>query len=143
MLVHMTPGEVQGLQALALKHGGSLTVNPDTGLVEAGFLSKLLPMIAGLALNYFLPGIGAGISSALNITGVSAATAVAIGTGIAVGGASGLAKGSLKEGFLDGLSAFGGAGIGSALMGAGASSVANAGVEGLVPTVQANLMATP
>jgi len=140
MLVHMTPGEVQGLQALALKHGGSLTVNPDTGLVEAGFLSKLLPMIAGLALNYFLPGIGAGISSALGITGASAG---AIGTGIAVGGATGLATGSLEKGFSAGLGAFGGAGIGNALMGAGASSVANAGVEGLGPTGQANLMATP
>ena len=31
MLVHMTPGEVHGLQALAMKHGGSLTINPDTG----------------------------------------------------------------------------------------------------------------
>jgi hypothetical protein len=32
MLVHMSPREVAGLHALALKHGGSLTVNPDTGL---------------------------------------------------------------------------------------------------------------
>ena len=42
MLVHMTPGEVKGLQALALAHGGSLTINPDTGLPEAGFLEKIL-----------------------------------------------------------------------------------------------------
>ena len=140
MLVHMTPGEVHGLQALALKHGGSLTINPETGLVEAGFLSKLLPMIAGFALNAFLPGIGLGISSALGITGASAG---AIGTGIAVGGATGLATGSLEKGFSAGLGALGGAGIGNALMGAGASSVANAGVEGLGPTGQANLMATP
>ncbi len=34
-LVHMTPGEVNSLQALALAGGGSLTVNPDTGLPEA------------------------------------------------------------------------------------------------------------
>ena len=27
-LVHMTPGEVAGLQSLALAHGGSLTINP-------------------------------------------------------------------------------------------------------------------
>jgi hypothetical protein len=38
MLVHMAPQEVAGLQALALKHGGSLTINPETGLPEAGFL---------------------------------------------------------------------------------------------------------
>jgi len=42
-LVHMTPGEVQGLQALAKAHGGSLTINPETGLVEAGFLKSILP----------------------------------------------------------------------------------------------------
>jgi hypothetical protein len=28
MLVHMTPGEVQSLQRLAMAHGGSLTINP-------------------------------------------------------------------------------------------------------------------
>jgi len=28
MLVHMTPGEVRGLQALAMSQGGSLTINP-------------------------------------------------------------------------------------------------------------------
>jgi hypothetical protein len=48
MLVHMTPGEVQGLQSLAMAHGGSLSINPQTGLPEAGFLSRILPMIAGL-----------------------------------------------------------------------------------------------
>jgi hypothetical protein len=37
MLVHMSPGEVKGLQALAMAHGGSLSINPDTGLVEASF----------------------------------------------------------------------------------------------------------
>ena len=36
-LVHMSNREVAGLQALAKKHGGSLTTNPDTGLPEAGF----------------------------------------------------------------------------------------------------------
>jgi hypothetical protein len=40
MLVHMTPREVQGLQSLAMAHGGSLTVNPDTGLPEANFLEQ-------------------------------------------------------------------------------------------------------
>jgi len=49
MLVHMTPGEVAGLHALAVKHGGQLTTNPDTGLPEANFLKSLLPMLAGVA----------------------------------------------------------------------------------------------
>lgn len=49
-LVHMSPAEVKGLQALAMAQGGSLTVNPSTGLPEAGFLSSILPMIGGAAL---------------------------------------------------------------------------------------------
>jgi hypothetical protein len=38
MLVHMTPDEVAGLQALAQQMGGSLTINPQTGLPEANYL---------------------------------------------------------------------------------------------------------
>jgi hypothetical protein len=38
MLVHMTPDEVAGLQALAQQMGGSLTINPQTGLPEANIL---------------------------------------------------------------------------------------------------------
>ena len=49
MLVHMTPREVAGLQALAKAHGGSLTINPKTGLPEAGFLSAILPVVASAA----------------------------------------------------------------------------------------------
>ena len=49
-LVHMSPSEVQALQRLAEQHGGSLTINPETGLPEAGFLNSLLPLIAGLGL---------------------------------------------------------------------------------------------
>jgi hypothetical protein len=41
MLVHMTPNEVNSLQGLAMAHGGSLTINPETGLPEAGWLGKI------------------------------------------------------------------------------------------------------
>ena len=44
MLVHMTPREVEGLQGLAMAHGGSLSINPQTGLPEAGFLDFVLPV---------------------------------------------------------------------------------------------------
>jgi len=47
MLVHMTPDEVAGLQSLAQMMGGSLTINPETGLPEATSLGKycrLLPL---------------------------------------------------------------------------------------------------
>lgn len=115
MLVHMTPGEVHGLQALAMKHGGSLTINPDTGLPEAGFLSSILPMLAGFALNAFVPGLGTAIGGALG-------TSAAVGTGIAVGGITGLATGSLSKGLMAGLGAYGGAGLSEGLLGAGAAS---------------------
>ena len=48
MLVHMTPGEVAGLQSLALAHGGSLTINPTTGLPEAGLLDTVLSVGVGI-----------------------------------------------------------------------------------------------
>jgi hypothetical protein len=112
MLVHMTPKEVGGLQALAMAHGGSLTINPETGLPEAGFLSRLLPTL-----------IGAGLA----MTGVGAPMAA-----LMVGGGYGLAKGSLKEGLMAGLGAYGGAGLGAGLSaaGTGASFVDDAVMAG-------------
>ena len=114
MLVHMTPGEVQGLQSLAMAHGGSLTVNPQTGLPEAGFLSSILPMVAGLALG----PAGAGIA----FGGMSSAASA----GLLVGGATAAMTGSLKNGLLAGLGAYGGAGLGAGL-GAGAAAAGAAG----------------
>jgi len=108
MLVHMTPGEVQGLQALAMKHGGSLTINPETGLAEAGFLKKILPMVAGAALNAFVPGLGA------------------LGSAAIVGGVSALSSGDLGQGLLAGLGAYGGAQIGGAMGFGGAAAGAGA-----------------
>jgi hypothetical protein len=102
MLVHMTPGEVKGLQALAMSQGGSLTINPQTGLPEAGFLSAILPMVAGFALG----PAGFGLMSSL-------------GAGATVGALTGVATGSLKKGLMAGLGAYGGAGIGEGLIGAG------------------------
>jgi len=104
MLVHMTPGEVRGLQQLALAHGGSLTINPHTGLVEAGFLSSMLPML-----------IGAGLTA----TGVGAPVAA-----LMVGGGYGLATGDLKKGLMAGLGAYGGANLGAGLGELGADALA-------------------
>ena len=52
-LVHMSSREVAGLQGLANAAGGSLTVNPTTGLPEAGFLDSLLPTILGAGATLF------------------------------------------------------------------------------------------
>ena len=108
-LVHMTKGEIKGLQALALAHGGSLTINPNTGLVEAGFLKRMLPMIAGAALA--ATGVGAPMAALL------------------VGGGYGLATGSVKKGLLAGLSAYGGAGLTTSLGTLGAEAAAQTGQQ--------------
>ena len=112
MLVHMAPGEVKSLQQIAMANGGSLTINPQTGLPEAGFLSRLLPVIAGAALT--ATGVGAPMAALL------------------VGGGTGLATGSLNKGLMAGLGAFGGASLGSALAGAGAAQVGQTAVTDAV-----------
>ena len=102
-LVHMAPTELASLQDLAQRHGGSLTINPHTGLPEAGYLASLLPMALGAAAE-FLPGmhgIGAGM----------------VGAGI--GAIHGLGSGSLSQGLLAGMSAYSGAGLAGGLLGSG------------------------
>jgi hypothetical protein len=121
MLVHMNPEEVQGLQALAMAHGGSLTINPDTGLYEASFLKKLLPTIIGATLNTFAPGVGSKVGSLFGLSETAAST---IGTGLVVGGAYGLIEGDLKKGLQAGLGAYSGANIAQSLQ---AASVAAPG----------------
>lgn len=103
-LVHMSPGEVKGLQALAMAHGGSLSINPSTGLPEAGFLSSILPVIGG---------------AALTAMGVPPPFAAMI-----MGGGTALATGDINKGISAGLGAYGGAGLGAGLMGAGAAGTA-------------------
>ena len=105
MLVHMAPQEVSGLQALARAHGGTLTVNPDTGLPEANFLKSLLPMIIGAALTPLTGGL------------INPMTA-----GLLVGGLETARTGNLGKGLMAGLGAYGGAGLGAGLMGAGATT---------------------
>ena len=108
MLVHMTPDEVNSLQGLAMAAGGSLTINPDTGLPEASFLKKLLPMLAGIGLNFILPG--SGIVASL---GGKAATA-----GLMVGAGTTAITGDLQKGLMAGLGAFGGASLAGGVQGA-------------------------
>ena len=106
MLVHMTPKEVGGLQALAKANGGSLTINPQTGLPEAGFLDSLLPTILGVGLT---------------MMGVPAWAA-----GVGVGGAETIRSGDLGKGLMAGLGAFGGANLAGAFSNMGATNAANA-----------------
>ena len=117
-LVHMGKGEVQALQHLAHASGGALTTNPHTGLPEAGWLTSLLPMIAGAALAPMTAG------TSLAFLGASP-----LYTGLAVGGLKGLASGNVMQGVNAGLSAFGGAGIGSALSSMGTNAAASLSPE--------------
>ena len=112
-LVHMAPQEVAGLHALARAHGGSLTVNPDTGLPEAGFLSNILPMVIGAGLT---------VASGGALTPLMAAGLTGAGYGVA--------SGSLSKGLMAGLGAFGGAGLAGGLMSAGAAG-ASSGLSAL------------
>lgn len=98
MLVHMTPREVQGLQALAKAHGGSLTINPETGLPEAGFLEQVLPIVAMAAATYFTAGAAApALSAALAGETLAAGTVTAAG-GAAAGALSGAGVGAIGAG---------------------------------------------
>jgi len=121
-LVHMSPGEVKGLQALAMAHGGSLSINPDTGLVEASFLKNLLPMIAGAALTPFLGPMGAGL---------------------AMGGFETLRTGDIGKGLMAGLGAYGGAGLAGNLASAGTSAIQEQAAQQAFDTSLANQGLTP
>jgi len=118
-LVHMTTGELGALQKLANAHGGSLTVNPHTGLPEAGFLSSLLPTVAGIGIGMLTgdPLIAAGI----------------------VGGADYAITGSLGQGLMAGLGAWGGASFGGDVASFGAApvtdpSIASSGIPAGIDT---------
>jgi hypothetical protein len=122
-LVHMSRKEVNSLNSLARAHGGHLTTNPHTGLPEAGFLSSILPMLAG---------------AALTATGVGAPMAA-----LMVGGGMGIATGSLQKGLMAGLGAYGGAGLGSGLMAAGAEGVGAGAASNLGDMAATGAGATP
>ena len=133
VLVHMNPTEVAGLQSLAMSQGGSLTINPHTGLPEAfklgRFFKSLLPTIAG-GLVSMIPG--------MQPFGLSAMQA-----GILAGAATGALTNKdnpLMGAALGGLGGYGGVGIGNALKNtmaitspAAASSAGQAAVSGIGP----------
>jgi hypothetical protein len=103
----MTEGEVKSLQDIAKAHGGSLTINPQTGLPEAGFLSSILPMVAGAGL------MAMGVPTPLMAAGI-------------VGGGSLLLNPNqgIKGALLSGLGAYGGANLGQSLAMEGVNAAA-------------------
>ena len=117
MLMHVTPSEVAGLQSIAMAAGGSLSINPHTGLPEAGFfdfLGNMLPQIVGTAVGTAVGGpygayIGAGTAGALQTA----------------------KTGNLMSGVMAGLGAYGGAnlfqGVANAAPAAGANAAGSSG----------------
>ena len=117
-LVHMAPAEVRAMRKLAQQHGGDLSINPRTGLPEAGFLESILPTVVGA---------GVGIMTGNPMIGA------------AVGGAAGMAmnKGSIQSGLMSGLGAYGMGSLGAGLMETGA------GVLGSNPETVAGALGVP
>ena len=130
-LVHMSNREVAGLQALAKKHGGQLSVNPDTGLPEAGFLDSILPAVAGAGLSY----ISGGAIDPMTAGGI-------------IGGITALDSKDLSKGLTAGLGAWGGAGMVGGLAGLGAAGADTAAMaapeyQAAVGTGAGNFMQAP
>lgn len=121
VLVHMSPEEYEAIESM----WGKADVNPNTGMPEYGFLSKiwkkvkkvvkkvvkspLFSFIAPLALNVFAPGLGSAVGGWLGATGKAAAT---IGNTIVRGGIGAISGG--KDGAISGvLSGLTSGGVGS------------------------------
>jgi hypothetical protein len=108
----MSPSEVAGLQGLAMSQGGSLTVNPQTGLPEAfklgGFFKSLLPTIVG-GIASMIPGMQ--FASYPMLTGILAGSATGALTN----------KNKLLGAVTGGLGGYSGAGIMNAAKAAGAA----------------------
>ena len=131
MLVHMSPREVQGLQALAKAQGGSLSVNPNTGLVEAGFLEQALPIVAAAAATYFTAGAAAPALSAALGSSMAGGILAGAGAGALIGGGTAAIQGNrdVGEAALMG-------GIGGAIAG-GTGAYADTGTSNLFSSATA------
>lgn len=134
MLVHMSPREVQGLQALAKVKGGQLTTNPKTGLPEAGFLEDILPMVAAGAAIYFTAG--AATPALAGAFGSAAPFVAGAGAGALIGGGSAAIQGGdVGQGALmGGIGGLASAGMGSMMGGAAPVPGAESAGAAVVPT---------
>jgi len=139
IMLHLSPEEAEVISAM----WGPPEINPNTGIGEYGFLSKvwkkikkvvkkivsspIFQIVAPIALNAFFPGLGAAIGTLMTGGGTAAAgaamaaggvgsslLATTVGNAVIQGGLGAMAGG--KEGFIKG--AFSGAitgGLGSAI----------------------------
>jgi hypothetical protein len=135
VLVHMTPREVGGLQALAKAHGGSLTKNPETGLYEAGFLEQILPIVAAGAAMYFTAGAATPLLMSAGMGATSAGILAGAGAGALIGGGSAAIQGGdVGQGALmGGVTGAIGGGLSAGLEGLSAAPTGTEGIGGLTP----------
>jgi hypothetical protein len=99
VLVHMTTGEVAGLQKLAENAGGSLSVNPETGLVEASFLKSILPTLVGAGVTFMTANPYAGAAAGAAVGGYQARrSGQDVGMGAITGGLGGYGGFQLASG---------------------------------------------
>ena len=94
MLMHVTPDEVAGIASLA---PGLMTINPQTGLPEAGLFRDILGFGLPFLLPMLAPGLGAVAAGALGGAG-GAAIRGGDFKDILLGGATGALGGKLTEG---------------------------------------------
>lgn len=94
MLMHVTPDEVAGIASLA---PGLMTINPQTGLPEAGLFRDILGFGLPFLLPMLLPGLGSIAAGALGGAG-GAAIRGGDFKDILLGGATGALGGKLTEG---------------------------------------------
>ena len=112
-LVHMSPKEVAGLQALARSKGKSLSTNPHTGLPEAFDL--------GQELGNATSGIGATVTGAALAIAFPELAAMEYAIPAIVGGTHYATTGNAGESVMGGIGAYGGQNIAGNVMGAGTS----------------------
>jgi hypothetical protein len=128
----MSKREIKGLQDLALAHGGSLTINPETGLVEAGFLEQILPVVAAAGLTYLTAGAAAPLmAGALGTTGAGIVAGAGAGALISGGFAAAQGKDVGNAALMGGLGGAISGGLGAY---DAAPNLLNAGASAPVPT---------
>lgn len=121
MLMHVTPDEVNGLQQIAMSMGGSLTINPHTGLPEAGFfdfIKNMLPTIAGLGVGM----VGGPMAGAATAGALKTAQTGSLTSGIMTGLTSYMGGSSMQ-----GLGDFGAGATGAGVTEATGEGALNAG----------------
>lgn len=112
MMVHMTPEELGVLEGM----WGKADINPNTGMPEYGFFSKIwksvkkavkkvfsskiFQVVAPIALSMFAPGLGAWVGNL--IPGVSGAGASIVGNALLRGGMSAAGGGDFMSGAMTG-----------------------------------------